>query len=387
MLAPDGKYDVIVVGAGPAGSTASHILSRNGLKVLLIDKCSFPRDKLCGGFLTEKATRLMKILFRESPQFLRQHHTTSFESINYSLWYRSRLLMSGASVYPFRFVNRAEFDSLLLDHARSNGTCVLEEEAVRVCDPSAGMIQTKSGQTYFARFIIGADGVSSVVRRSLPPSSYDRHEWRKHLATGVQISIPRSEFPWEVDRPMIYFGFMNVGYSWVFPGGDRVVVGMGGISRKNPEGVLTCFRSFLSALSVPEYLHEKFRSYPIPFGNHLERPGYNLALLVGDAAGFADGIFGEGLYYALKSGELAAVSILQGLQKNLPPLAIYFRSLRQFLPNLSHLSKRGRQLYFLLRTFGYLGACLYIRWKGKKLVTHIHFLRGESETNRIRYDV
>jgi flavin-dependent dehydrogenase len=319
----------------------------------------------------------METIFRESPQLLRQHSTISFESINYSLWYRSRLLMSGVSVYPFRFVKRAELDSLLLDHARSNGTFVLEEEAVRACDPSTGTIRTECGQTYSARFIIGADGVSSVVRRSLPPSSYDRHGWRKHLATGVQINIPRREFPWDVDSPMIYFGFVNFGYSWVFPGRDRVVAGMGGISRKNPEGVLTCFRSFLSALSVPEYLQENFRSYPIPFGNHLETPGYGLVLLVGDAAGFADGIFGEGLYYALKSGELAAVSILQGLQKNLPPLAIYFRVLKQFLPRLSHLSKRGRQLYFLLHTFGYLGARLYIRWEGKKMVKHIHFLYGK----------
>lgn len=379
MLAPDGNYDVIVVGAGPAGSTASHILTENGLRVLLIDKCSFPRDKLCGGFLTEKSVRLMETIFRESPQTLRQHGAINFESVFFSLWYRSRQLMSCASAIPFRFVNRSDFDSFLLDHARSSGACVLEEEVVRECDPSAGTIRTKSGQVYSGRFIIGADGVSSVVRQSLPQSCYDRHDWQRHLATGVQIGIPLKEFPWEVDRPMIYFGFLNFGYSWVFPRRDSVVVGMGGISRKNPEGIRACFRSFLSTLSVPDHLHENFRSYPIPFGNHLERPGYDFALLVGDAAGFADAIFGEGLYYALKSGELAADAILQGFQKNLPPLEIYVRAVRQFIiPHLSHLNKRGRQLYFLLRTFGCVGAWLYVRWKGKKMVNRIHFLRDES---------
>jgi hypothetical protein len=160
---------------------------------------------------------------------------------------------------------------------------------------------------------------------------------------------------------------------------------MGGISRENPGGIRTCFRSFLSTLGVPEHFQENIRSCPVPFGYHLERPGYALALLAGDAAGFTDAIFGEGLYYALRSGQLATDAILQGFQKNLSPLEIYFRALRQFLiPHLSRLNKRGHQLYFLLRTFGCVGAWLYIRWKGKKMVYRIHFLHGDPhEQNQI----
>jgi geranylgeranyl reductase family protein len=380
MLASDVKYDVIVVGAGPAGSTASYILSEGGLRVLLIDRCFFPRDKLCGGFLTEKSVRLIETIFRESPQSLRQHCAINIESFFYSVWYRSHLLMSGTSAVPFRFVNRTDFDFLLLNHARSSGVCVLEAEAVRECDPSAVTIRTKSGQVYFARFIIGADGVNSIIRQSFPQSYYDHHKWQRNIATGVELCIPLKDFPWDVDRPMIYFGFLNFGYSWVFPRRDSVVVGMGGINRKNQEGIHACFRSFLSTLEIPEHYHENFRSYPIPFGNYLESPGFDSALLVGDAAGFADAIFGEGLYYALKSGELAANAILEGFEKNLHPLKIYISDVKQFLiPHLSHLNKRGLQLYFLLRYFGFMGVWLYVRLKGKKMVNHIHFLCDESQ--------
>lgn len=379
MPAPNDKYDVIVVGAGPAGSTASFILSENGLKVLLIDKCTFPRDKLCGGFLTEKSVRLMKTIFKESPQTLKQNGAINIESSFYSLWYRSHLLMSGSSEIPFRFVNRTDFDFFLLKHARSSGVCVLEKEIVKECNPSTATIRTKSGQLYSGSFIIGADGISSIVRHSFPQYSYDHHDWQRNLATGIQVSIPMNEFPWKVDRPMIYFGFLNNGYSWVFPRKDSVVVGMGGINRKNRDGISVCFRSFLQTLSVPEYFHVNIQSYPIPFGNYLERPGYNFALLIGDAAGFADAIFGEGLYYAMKSGELAANAILEGFQKNLPPLKIYVRAVKQFItPQLSYLKKRGRQLYVLLHHFRFVGVWLYVRWKSTKMTNRIHFLRGKS---------
>ncbi len=379
MLVPKGKYDVIVVGAGPAGSTASYILSKNGLRVLLIDKYLFPRDKLCGGLLTEKSIRLIETIFKESLQSLKQHGAINLESTSYNLYYRSRLLLSGTSAISFKFVNRSDFDYLLLNHTLSSGTYILEEEVVKECNPSAGTILTKSGQVFSGRFIIGADGVSSIVRHYFPQSCYNHHDWQKRLTTGVATEISIQEFPWQVDSPMIYFGFLNFGYSWVFPKKEHILMGMGGITQKNPDGIHKCFRSFCSNVLASKNIPIlNFRSYPIPFGNHLERPGHGLALLVGDAAGFADSIFGEGIYYAIKSGELAADAIIQGLKKNSLPLEIYFRNLRySILPQPSYLKKRGDILYFMQRIFGYLGVRLFIKLDVKNMINNIQFLHEE----------
>ena len=102
------KYDVIIIGAGPAGSTAGYLLSKFGLRVLLIDKSNFPRQKLCGGLLTFKTYELIKRIFTLSSNDFDK--LINFSSKTFKLYYKDNLLLDGESDKPFYFVERDKYD-------------------------------------------------------------------------------------------------------------------------------------------------------------------------------------------------------------------------------------------------------------------------------------
>ncbi len=111
------KYDVIISGGGPAGSTAGYLLSRSGLKVLIIDKSSFPRHKLCAGLITHKTVRLLERVFGESAGSLKEKNIINFESSHYQIFCRDNLINERDMDIPFRFIDRDSYDHFLLNKA------------------------------------------------------------------------------------------------------------------------------------------------------------------------------------------------------------------------------------------------------------------------------
>ncbi|MFB6187733.1 MAG: NAD(P)/FAD-dependent oxidoreductase, partial [Halobacteriaceae archaeon] len=165
-------------------------------------------------------------------------------------------------------------------------------------------VVTKGGYQFSANYIIGADGATSRVRQELSDKGIvDTSNWNKNLAIAAEAYIPREEVDIDVDYPLLHFGVLNWGYGWVFPNTDRLLVGVGGLNRKNKKG----FREILGINLDPEIV----KGHPIPFGNYINSPAYNNILLIGDAAGTVDAITGEGIFYAQRSGELAAWAIKQ----------------------------------------------------------------------------
>lgn len=333
-------YDIVICGAGPAGSTAARVLSGAGAKVLLVDRSTFPRDKLCGGALTRKSMLLIERVFGDDPCVLQSAGAVEAKASSYSIRHRDEELIGGKLEYPLHFARRATFDSRLLEHALNAGAEGVFGEWATSCDPQAGVLATRSGRTFRGRYILGADGAASVVRRAMPGL---RERWRSCMATGLEAVIAADRFKTVPDRPFIHFGFVNQGYSWVFPTIRGVVTGVCGLNSHNKD-FLGCFNTYTTFLGVAEEF--KPLAHILPYGNFIERPVLGRALLAGDAAGFADCLLGEGLYYAMRSGEAAAHAILEAMDGRADVTAEYPRQLKIDVLDEIRATERWRRLLF-----------------------------------------
>lgn len=306
------RYDVIIVGAGPAGSTTARECAARGLSVLLLDKAVFPRDKACGGGVTVRAARLLP--FDLSPVIER---TTL--GIRFSLARKPRIARSSLNSLV-HFTQRRRLDFFLLEQARKAGAVVLERIAVREIDrPASGSnsqvtIRTSDG-AFQGRALVAADGANGTTTRQI---GLVVPRW---MGIAIEGNIsPNGQFPspWE-HHLGIDAGDTPGGYGWVFPKGDHLNFGVGGLPAVG--------------FSVRNHLHRLVRTFgfdaealwgvrgfPLP----IRKPNTPLvsgnSILVGDAGGFIDPLSGEGIYGAIKSGYVAAkhlTAYLDGAARNL----------------------------------------------------------------------
>jgi menaquinone-9 beta-reductase len=331
-----GKFanDVLVVGGGPAGSTAAILLIRLGLRVLLLEKSHFPRKKLCGGMLTNKTLYLLNRVYGETPASLEEKGIVESTSNSYDLRINRTRLSPTVVDPPFVAVDRSAYDDHLLKQAKGLGVQVLEGDAVREVDPSSHRVLTSSGKILDATFILGADGVNSIVRKALPRSKFSPNRWQTNLAAGLEVYLPRADLNTGLTCPVIHFGLLHWGYGWIFPNRERILAGIGGLARYN-RSMKEALRSFLWQHGYQKETLPEVSGYPIPYGNYLASPVQGPVLLLGDAAGLVDPFLGEGIYYAQRSAELASQCIHaeilgKGRVENSYPLALWNDFLRDF---------------------------------------------------------
>lgn len=367
--------DVVIAGAGPAGSTAAHVLARQGFSVLVVDRAAFPRPKLCGGLLTWKAVRLLEHLHGLRPADLIEAGVVNTVSDGFALHYRDRCLAQGRFAYPFHLLDRAAFDAFLLDRAHAAGAKIRTSCVVRGCDPS-GVLDTDHGHLR-GHFVIGADGVNSVVRRTC---GVDRKAWNKNLAAAIEIAVPWTEIPRRTDRPELFAGVLTAGYGWFFPNRNRAILGICGLPGHTRDFRLA-FLNFLGALGVPDpadfVRSHPLKGHPLPYGNALDRPWSGNTLLVGDAAGLADPLLGEGIFYALLAGWYAAEAIAQTLRGGPRPGPVYAGRLARFVGPEMRGAGRLRWLLFGLEKYmspGALGG--YFRLRTGALAEMVHGIRS-----------
>jgi len=334
-------YDAVICGAGPAGATTARILAGAGTRVLLVDRSAFPRHKLCGGVLTHKSMLLLSRVFGVDSGDLLSSGAVDARASEYSIRHKHEELVGGSLDYPLHFANRLELDQRLLDLALAAGAQALLGESAERCDPMAGTLATKSGRMLKGRYVVGADGAASVVRRSMPEQ---QRRWRKSVATGIEVVIADDGGVWVPDRPVLHFGFVDQGYGWIFPTGHGVVVGLCGLNSHN-NNFLKCFDDYVRFLQAP--LVDKPLAHMLPYGNYLTRPWEGRALLAGDAAGYADCLLGEGLYYAMRSGEAAGHAILAAMDRGVDVGQEYARRLKIDVLDEIRATERWRRLLFV----------------------------------------
>jgi geranylgeranyl reductase family protein len=308
------SYDVVVAGAGPTGAAAAAVLAGQGLSVALLDRAEHPRPKLCGGLLTAKTVEALSRIFGLGVFDLAGPGGLFHQTPEYVFQHQGRTLLSGSAAEPFCFVDRPRFDALLVNVAVARGADYLPDRAVESCDAASGLVRVRGGEAFAGRFVIGADGANSVARRAL---RVDRTAWGRNLAAAIEVELPvgsgPGQFPRQVSVPELHVGAPKAGYGWVFPGPRGPKVGICGLRRAERDfGAV--FLDFLRLLGVPEPEGVALHGHPLPYGNALEQPASGRLLLAGDAGGFVEPLFGEGIFYALATGAHAASAILCGLR-------------------------------------------------------------------------
>jgi geranylgeranyl reductase family protein len=377
------KYDVIIAGGGPAGSTAGYILSRSGLKVMIIDRSVFPRHKLCGGCITDKTVKLLARVFGDTPEYLKDNGVINFESGQFEIFHRDHSILKKKSTVPFYFVERYVYDDYLLKKAQQAGAEAVTGDDIISYEISDNRIQTSSGRIFTGQFIIGADGVNSLIRKQFPLEIFDRKNWQKNAGAALEIFIDRSEMP-VVDHPALYFDYIKEGYAWLFPNRDKFVAGIGGIAQKNRKQLLPAFSRFLSTLNLKNPGKYRVKGYTFPYGNYLLKPAFRNTLLVGDAAGFADPLLGEGIFYAQRSAELASQAISEAIRENNELDAMGKHAERQYVRLLQeniytefdNAKKIRNVLFAFLGRFHYIPLKIIMTILGSRTVEAVHGIRS-----------
>ncbi len=329
-------FDVIVVGAGPAGSAAAHVLAGQGMKVALVEKHVFPRDKLCGGLLSDRARKeFIPVFGKEKWEIIEKMRAQGA-----SFYYRERYLNGVHDYQPFFFTSRIHFDASLAALAQRKGAYLMEGAPMSSVAADRRGVRVKGGAFLKADFIVGADGVSSRVAAAVSLSAPS-----KNLALGLEIEMPLEQTTRAVVDPEIYLGVAKWGYGWIFPKRQTQTVGIGGLLTKNQD-LKKAFEIFLHQCygRIPAV---RWRGYPIPFGNYKRRPGQANTLLIGDAAGLVEPVTGEGIAFAIQSGRLAAQAIVQAANAGRPETALdhYLLEYRR-IANLHFQAKMVRYLIF-----------------------------------------
>lgn len=300
-------WDVVVVGAGPAGATAARACALAGLKTLLLEKESLPRYKPCGGCLP---LRCIPLLGDGAACVI--ENTIYRTRFTYCL--KDPFFL--ASKTPIAFmVTRDRFDHFLVKKALEEGATLHEGEKVkRVLEKEDGVVVTLAqGASFSCKHVIGADGAGSVVARSF--------NGLRGLTRGgfaVQSEIPLDglpQFP-NKDRDTIHLDFGGIprGYGWVFPKRERLSVGIGGMFSENGKlNPLPYYERFLEGLPyLPKGMVRQVTGHLLPsFYDRSQTVAQGRRLLVGDAAHLMDPLTGEGIYYALRSGLLASQAIVR----------------------------------------------------------------------------
>jgi menaquinone-9 beta-reductase len=319
-------YDVIIIGAGPGGCSSAAFLSKAGYNVLLIERGRYPRDKTCGDGLSATAIPVLEhigvlekiealnpwkcdgvIITSPDDVVMRGHTRTVPGGYNYGY------------VIP-----RKIFDNVLFEYVKElPHVTVIEECAFKDFIYEGGIIRgirARHGIEEFearCEFIIGADGVHSTVARKLG----------NHAKSSIKKAFAVRAYFENVDGlehciSLHYEKAILPGYAWIFPTGERSAnVGVGLICSDNSvKNIKNLFEIFIHQNSFAReklknavMVEGSFKGAHLATGNMGVKRSFGNVLLVGDAAGFVDALTGEGIFYALKSGEHAARAIIQGL--------------------------------------------------------------------------
>ncbi|MEM4258478.1 MAG: geranylgeranyl reductase family protein [Candidatus Thermoplasmatota archaeon] len=304
------KYDVIVVGAGPAGATAATVLAEQGKKVLLIDKEKFPRDKPCGGGLP---TRVLQ----QFPFIQKFIDASSYGSITYSssLQYKLSIIRKKPMLFMIR---RTVFDEGLVKRAEKKGVhLAFEKKVIDLCiyeDKAQVVLDT--GEIFEADLILGCDGTQSIVAEK---SGLRSSPEPRCVCIVQEQPLERKQITKFFTQKRIVHIFIKVkgiaGYGWVFPKKNSVNIGVGEFQsavgaeadKRNLKQVYEEFVELLKKETIipADFSIENIRGGILPVFP-LQKTYTHRVLLCGDAAGFINAITGEGIYYAMKSGVLAA---------------------------------------------------------------------------------
>lgn len=332
-------YDVIVVGAGPAGAVLAHQIASQGHQVLVLEKANLPRYKPCGGGLPFKTIQALP--FDVSDVF-------EVEPNKGILTYDGAFLFQASLPLPFgAMVIRPAFDQYLIQRATAAGAQLRTDCRMTSVEQTAdGVTVHTETEAFNARVLVGADGVNSTVAAAV--------DLLPNRTTGValeaELSVPSDVMQRRGRSATFDFGALPRGYGWIFPKREQLSVGVFRASKDHAPRLKQRLERFLDRqpdLSAREVVH--LQGHRIPLGGDHATLHRGRVLLIGDAANLVDPWLGEGIYYAVRSAQIAADVIREALDRpGAPNLSHYTRHINKTLvPHFQDARQLARLVYGL----------------------------------------
>jgi geranylgeranyl reductase family protein len=338
-------YDVIIVGAGPAGAILAYLLANRGLQVLMLEKAVLPRYKTCGGGLTYKAIECLPFDIRPAVEIIATGGIVS---------YAGQQMLRTEVRQPFAWlVMRDRFDYLLVQKAVQAGMNLKDGIRVTGIEQVERQVKVHTAQgDFFCNLLVGADGVNSMVA-SLAGLLLNREVG---TAIEVEVSIPEVAIKSQGTYATFDFGALPGGYGWIFPKSDHFSVGLFQARPGKAVGLKAALERFISCQPVLSACQQiSIHGHRIPLGGINDSLDRGRVILTGDAANLADAWLGEGIYYAILSARIAAEEITEFFKGSIPDLSNYTHRINlEIVQQLQQARKFARLVYL----FPQLGSTL-----------------------------
>lgn len=318
------EYDIIIAGAGPAGCTAALTLKDTRLKIAIIEKAVFPRDKVCGDAIPSRAIRSLRlidpILASAFDNYDRQLLTRNTDVV-----YNGSTLQLNWQI-PAYTCTRMDFDNKLFDLVQQYSNCdIYQGEKVDKIEQSADdiLITTDNNKVFRTKLLIGADGAQGITAKQLTSLTLDR----EHHIGAVRAYYKNIKEIQQDKTEMFLDKRFNPGYFWMFPVADgHVNVGFGMLSADIATKKVNLRRSLYEFIETVPSLKERFadaeqvskiEGHNLPLGSRRVTMSGERFMLCGDAASLIDPITGEGIGNAMLSGRLAGLQALKCFTENI----------------------------------------------------------------------
>lgn len=318
------EFDVVICGGGPGGSTAALVFENSGLKVAVIEKDNFPREKVCGDGMTSYIPKALNVI---SPKFREAFDNFKEKMLINDLYVSSYNGQTITVKFPENaFISpRYYFDKFLYDQAKAipNITYFLDCQikTVKISDEICS-ITTNNNETFRSKLLIGCDGASSLIRRQLTNYTMDASVYCASIRTYYDNVKDVKKDTFEVYFSPLY----PEGYLWIFPSfDDQVNVGFCLLKMSVNKSKIKLKETIDEIINEDPKLRERFKdakqfgevkgwSIPTGYGKY---PIYgNRFMLCGDAASLADPLTGEGIGPAIVSGRIAAKHAIKCFEAN-----------------------------------------------------------------------
>jgi geranylgeranyl reductase family protein len=307
------RFDVIVVGAGPAGSVTAHLLAREGVRTLLVDRARFPRDKPCGGGVTLRGARLLP--FAIGPVVERQITTIAFRHPTLGSF------AHGGLAPVVLMTQRLRLDAFLAEQAVRAGATFRDGTRLREVGFEADgrpAVTFDDGSRAGGEVLIAADGANGVCGRSLQLGE------GRIFAPALEANVAYDAVGAGVEQhvALLEMGYVPGGYGWLFPKGDHANVGVGGWDSEGPH-LRDHLRRVCDRHGIEWSALTEIRGHRLPMRGSATQVANGRALAVGDAAGLVDPLSGDGMYEAFTSAHVASACARDVLDGRTNDLSAY----------------------------------------------------------------
>ncbi|OEU50881.1 MAG: hypothetical protein BA872_06065 [Desulfobacterales bacterium C00003060] len=369
------KFDVIVVGAGPGGSLTGYLLSKHGFKTMIIEKKRIPRHKVCAGGLTKKALDILPFDI-----------TGIIEDYSYTakFFVENKPVFTRTVDYPIvAMVMRDAFDHFMVKKAITAGTVVLDGITFRSLSGSTGNLNVETSEgTYRTRLVVGADGVNSKIAEALGLQA------SRNVMTAIEGEVYYGDSDTVKNLSQSFhidFGAIPRGYGWIFPKSDHLSIGL--VTTLNKiKGLKNYFKSYITSKDLCANAEiRSLKGHFLPYRPDRRKVfSNNIGLLVGDAAGLADPVTGEGIYYAIREAQIASDVILQSFSLGYEHLEQYNNILKTELINDLIFAQRMANMLYKCPALGYW----ILKTYGKEILKYqVDITAGKTTYSEVQHKV